>query len=239
MCAFRRSLSCSTRRVGPIPTAMLALDRLQRRMCSAIRGRPEPELLDLIADDGIEPEARLRIYRNHLMLTLTRALEAAYPVVCRLVDERFFAYAVHEYLRETLPLQPCLTEYGGSFPDFLANFPACRDLVYLPDVARLEWAVNLALHADDAEPAERSALAAADPVLSLQPSLQLVASQWPIERIWHANQPEGDPETTIDLDAGGTRLLVYRSGDRVIIRSIEESTFAFLDAISRGASPGF
>jgi len=214
---------------------MLALDQLQRQMCSAIRGRQEPELLGLITGDGIEPEARLRIYRNHLTLTLTRALEATYPVVCRLVDERFFAYAAHEYLRESLPSQPSLTEYGESFPDFLVRFPACRDLVYLPDVARLEWAVNLALHARDAQPLDRSALAATNPVLTLHPSLRLVASRWPIERIWHANQPESDPDTIINLDSGGIRLMVYRHGDRVVISGIRESTYAFLEAIFQGA----
>jgi hypothetical protein len=213
---------------------MLKLDQLQRRMGSAISGRQEPELLALIESDGIEPEARLQIYRNHATLTLTEALKASFPVVCRLVDERFFAYAAHEYIGETFPSQPWLAEYGESFPDFLASFPACRDLVYLADVARLEWAINLALHADEAKPLDRSALTSADIVLALHPSLQLVVSRWPIERIWRANQTDGDPETPINLDAGGVRLLVYRHGDRVIVSGIDESTFAFLDAIARG-----
>jgi hypothetical protein len=211
------------------------LDQLQHMMCSAIRGEAAPALLALIEADGIEPAARLQIYRNHAIATLTDALKATYPVVCRLVDECFFSYAAHEYIGEAFPSRPCLAEYGGSFPDFLANFPACRDLVYLADVARLEWAINLALHAEEAQLLERSPLISDDLEVRLHPSSQLLVSQWPIERIWHANQPEGDPDTIIDLHAGGTWLLVYRRRDRVVITTVEESTYAFLDALRCGA----
>jgi len=211
------------------------LDRLQRLMCSAIGGRHEPQLLALIEGGGLQPEARLQIYRNHAILTLTEALKATFSVVCRLVDERFFCYAAHEYIGETLPSRPCLAEYGESFPDFLASFPACRELVYLADVARLEWAINLALHAERAIPCDRSILCTCDRALTLHPSVQLVASQWPIERIWHANQPDGDNDAVIDLDAGGARLLVFWRSDRVVINGIEESAHAFLHAIVQGA----
>jgi hypothetical protein len=214
---------------------MHTLDQLQSLMSSALRGGDALDLLALIEGDGVPPEARLRIYRNHLTVTLTEALEATFPVVCRLVDQRFFAYAAHEYLAATLPSRPCLAEYGESFPDFLVSFPACRNLVYLADVARLEWAINLALHAEEARPLDRPASSLSDLVVRLHPSSQLVASQWPIERIWYANQPEGNPNTVIELDSGGTRLQVYRRGDRVVIRGIEQSTYAFLSALAHGA----
>jgi hypothetical protein len=199
-----------------------------------MRGRHESQLLAMIEEGGLRPEARLQIYRNHVILTLTEALKATFPVVCRLVDERFFRYAANEYIGESLPSRPCLAEYGGSFPDFLATFPPCRELVYLADVARLEWAINLALHAEAADAADRPALCSSDPVLTIHPSLQLVASQWPIERIWRANQPDGDDDEIIDLDRGA-RLLVFRRDDRVVIIGIEESAYAFADGIAHGA----
>jgi hypothetical protein len=211
------------------------LDRVQRLMCSAIRGGHESELPAMIEEGGVQPEARLQIYRNHVNLTLTEALKATFPVVCRLVDERFFRHAAHEYIGESLPSRPCLAEYGGSFPDFLATFPACRELVYLADVARLEWAINWALHAEPADAVDRSALCSSDPVLTLHPSLQLVQSQWPIERIWRANQPDGDDSEIINLDDGVARLLVFRRDDRVVITGIEKSAYAFLDGIAHGA----
>src|SRR5258708_8168703 len=104
----------------------------------AVLGQDEQSIVDAILGDGIAPAARLQIYRHHYETSLAEALEAIYPVVCRLVDERFFAFATHEYIKSSPPRRVCLHEYGAEFPDFLGGFPPCRHLAYLPDVARLE-----------------------------------------------------------------------------------------------------
>jgi hypothetical protein len=221
-----------------------SLEELQRGICGAICGADDAHLSGLIAGDGMDPSARLRIYRNHAVITLTDALKATYPVICRLVSDGFFGYAAHEFSREHMPEKPSLAEYGSEFPEFLAQFPACRDLAYLADVARIEWAINEALHADNATVIARrdlSAISAAEAprlVLSLHPSLKLVESRWPIERIWRANQADGDPALAIDLDSGGVRLQVHRRGDRVAIKSLTECEFAFLRALADGKPLG-
>ena len=107
-----------------------------------LTGEACPQLLQVVDGIGFESESRLSIYRNNTIATLTGALKATFPVVCRLVDDRFFDYAAHAFIQHNLPASPCLVEYGGDFPTFLAGFPAAADLDYLPDVARLEWAIN-------------------------------------------------------------------------------------------------
>jgi hypothetical protein len=220
---------------------MPTLEDIQRQMASAICGCEDSELHDSIESDGIDVEARLRIYRNHALVTLTEALKAIFPVVCRLVDERFFVYAAHEFMRDNPPTEPRLAHYGANFPEFLAAFPACRNLVYLPDVARLEWAVNAALHADAAFSLDRSALTAVSPaqapnlVLALHPSWRLLVSRWPIDRIWRANQLDGQSDQAIDLDAGGVRLEVYRRRDRIVVAALESAGYAFRAALAGGA----
>jgi hypothetical protein len=77
------------------------------------------------------------------------------------------------------------------------------------------------LHAEAVNAADWSALRSTDPVVMLHPSLQLVASRWPVERIWRANQPDGDNGEIINLDDGDVRLLVFRRDDRVVITGIE------------------
>ena len=44
------------------------------------------------------------------------------------------------------PPQPVLAEYGAGFPDFVADYEPARGLPYLADVARLDWALNVAFH---------------------------------------------------------------------------------------------
>ena len=219
---------------------MPSLEMLQQDICDAVCGGDDARLSDLIAGDGMDPSARLRIYRNHAVITLTEALKATYPVICRLVGDGFFAYATHEFMREHMPDTPSLARYGGAFPEFLAQFPPCQNLAYLADIARLEWAINEALHAEGVAAITRahlSGLSAADAsrlVLTLHPSLRLLDSPWPIERIWRANQTDGDLDLAIDLDNGGVRLQVHRRGDRVMLKSLTECEFAFLRALANG-----
>jgi hypothetical protein len=221
-----------------------SLETLQQEICDAICGGDDAGMSEFIAGDGMDPSARIRIYRNHAVITLTDALKATYPVICRLVGDDFFAYAAHEFIREHMPEKPSLAEYGGAFPDFLAKFPPCHDLVYLADVARLEWAINRALHAENAAAIRRgdlSAISAAEAprlLLSLHPSLKLVESRWPIERIWRANQADGDPDLAIDLESGGVGLQVHRRGDRVAIKSLTDCELAFLCTLAHGKPLG-
>jgi len=217
-----------------------SLEELQRDICDVICGGDEAHLPDLVSGDGMDPRARLRIYRNHAIITLTDALKATYPVICRLVSDSFFAYAAHEFLRGHMPARPNLTDYGGEFPDFLAEFPPCRDLSYLADVARLEWSINEALHAAGIPAIARtefSGISAADAprlVLALHPSVRFLKSRWPIERIWRANQADGDPDLAIDLDSGEVRLQIHRRGDKVALKSLTDCEWAFLRALARG-----
>src|SRR5262249_59736878 len=78
------------------------------------------------------------------LATLPAVLEPAYPVVSALVDRRFFGYAADAFIRRHPPAGARLGEDGADVPEFLAAFPPCAHLPYLPDVARLEWAVHRA-----------------------------------------------------------------------------------------------
>ena len=219
---------------------MSTLRELQAEFRDGVLEQGEALILPEIIGDGLAPAARLSIYRNHVFTTLTNALKATFPVVCRLVDERFFAYAAHEYIRDNPPRVRCLFEYGASFAEFLAAFPPCRDLAYLPDVARLEWAMNAALHAADAPPFDSARLAAVPPddtanlILRLDPALRLIASPWPVDDIWAANQPGSDPDARVDLDAGEVWLQIRRADDRVLFRRIDAASFAFRRALADG-----
>jgi hypothetical protein len=220
----------------PVPS----LAELQDAFGRAIWQGAAEAVAGAIRDDGIAPGARVALYRHHVFTTLTATLAWAYPVVVRLVDERFFAYASDRYVRAHPPAGPCLAEYGASLAEFLAAFPPCRALPYLPDVARLEWAMHRALHAPDAAPLDpallRAVPAEAAPGLRfhLDPSLSLVRSPWPIDRIWRANQPGADPADRVDLGAGGARLEVRRLGDDVVFRALDAPTFVFRQALSAG-----
>jgi hypothetical protein len=219
---------------------MTSLRELQRGMRAALLGETPAAIVASIAGDGIGASAGLDVYRHHVLTSLTAALRATFPVVCRLVDERFFGYAADRYIRAEPPTGPCLGEYGATFPDFLGAFPACASLPYLADVARLEWAMARALDAPDEAPLRAETLrscastAAGALVLKLDPSLSLLASPWPIDAIWRANQPGADGGACVDLRSGGARLEIRRLGDEVVFRALAPGVHALRRSIAEG-----
>lgn len=210
---------------------MPGLLELQAGFRAALLDGDERAAATTVHDDEPGARARLAVYRHHVFTSLTATLEAAYPVITRLVDLRFFRYAANHYIRRHPPTGPCLYEYGGTFGDFLADFEPTRQLAYLPDVARLEWAMTRALNAPDAEPVPLAALRPDAPV-ALHPSVTLLQSPWPIDAIWCANQP-GVDDGLMDLDAGGVCLQVWRPGDEVMFRRLSAADFAFREAAAR------
>jgi hypothetical protein len=111
-------------------------------------------------------------------------------------------------------------------------------LPYLVDVARFEWALNIAAAVRKAAPLQIEALAAfpaekaAYVTLRLQPSLSYFVSSWPIDAIWQANQKDEVPP--VDLAGGGAELEIRRAGDVAAWRRLDSGTFAFRTALADG-----
>ena len=220
---------------SPMPAAISTLLELQMQFRQAVLGGDTAEIVAAIRGDGLAPAARVGIYRNHAFATLGATLQDAFPVVCRLVDKRFFGYAAHEYLRQHPPHSRCLAEYGADFADFLAGFEPAKALTYLADVARFEWAIHIAARVRDSAPLPPRALATVPPneaayiAFRLQPSLSYLASAWPIDVIWQANQE--NEVAAVDLASGGARLEIRRAEDGVAWRRLDAATFAFRTAL--------
>jgi hypothetical protein len=220
---------------------MPALHELQSAFLRAMFGPDEPELLETIVGDGLLPAARLQIYRHHVLTSLTDVLQATFPVVCRLVDERFFRYAADAYIRQYPPEAPCLFEYGAHFPAFLVAFPPCRHLEYLADVARLEWALHRASHAEvrtrPLDPAELGGLAphqVAQLTFQFDPSVILLDSPWPIDQIWRVHQADEEVYAPVDLNEGGVSLEIRRWDDDVGFRRLDSAMYTFRSTLAAG-----
>jgi hypothetical protein len=226
------------RKSSPMRNEIPTLLELQMQLRQAVLGGDAAEIAPLIRADELNPAARLGIYRNHAFATLGAVLEGTFPVVCRLVDRRFFAFAAHEYLRGHPPRSRCLVEYGADFADFIAGFEPCKDLPYLADVARFEWALNIAAMTGEARPLPIETLAGVPPEkaaylgLRLQPSLSYLLSSWPIDAIWQAHQESEVPP--IDLTRGSASLEIRRSGEGVVWRPLNPASFAFRRSLADG-----
>ena len=213
-----------------------------------------PELLDIqndlaasLQDAGIEParagrwlegtpaliEQRLAIYRANAAAAASKALGAAYPVVRQVVGDDFFAGLARAYQRQVPSTTGDLSDYGHEFSAFVAEFPHTQSLPYLPDLARLEWAVHRAYGAADAAAWDGRALGqiAAERQSELRfdwaAGTALVASCFPIARIWTIHQADFEGEWSVDGSVQECAL-VAREGFRVVVEALAAGDAAFV-----------
>ena len=119
---------------------MPPLAELQRQFARAVM--TGEALAGLFAGPAAEA---LSVHRDTIMAAMVNALRISYPTVDVLVGEEFFDQACRVFADTHLPGTASLAAYGEGFADFLAGFAPAATLAYLPDVARLDRAVEAAL----------------------------------------------------------------------------------------------
>ena len=182
---------------------------------------------------------RFAVYRNNVRHSLGRALAARFPVVEALVGAEFFTAMAGVFMTKAPPASPVLQAWGAALPGFIDAFPPVAHLPWLGDVARLEWARGVAVHAADAAPASADALALPEPEALrpvLHPSVALWQSSYPALSIWQAHQPGADGSA---LSTGPEYALIGRQPDfAVVVVPVDVGTHAVLTALAAGAPLG-
>src|SRR5262245_47293989 len=193
--------------------AVPTLLELQRAMRASLVDRDDRPVAAMLA--GNVPADRLNIYRNTFVTGVAKALRLSYPAIHRLVGNEFFEGAAVLFIAQHPPRAAYLDDYGADFPQFLRGFQPAASLEYLGDVARLEWAVNRAIHAADVEPLDFKRLEALAPEDQVRvcfvphPSIGLLCADYPVDVIWQAVLHGDDSALAgVDLKAGPVRLLV-------------------------------
>lgn len=208
-----------------------SLPELQRRFAAALQ-------------DSTGADARIGAYRNTVVANYRNALGATYRVVRELTGTPFFNTAVDAFTASHPSTSGDLNAYGGELADFLASYPYGRELDYLADVARLEWALDEAHRAADPSGTPASTLAALAAIpgpevatqrFALDPSCRFLHSPHPVMRIWQVHQPDHEGDRQVDLRAGGDHLLIRREDATPVIERLPAGDYAFLVSLAAGA----
>ncbi|MFT5718220.1 MAG: hypothetical protein ACI9T7_002425 [Oleiphilaceae bacterium] len=193
---------------------------------------------------------RLSIYRGSILGGITTALTNIYPVCVKLVGEKYFIHMVAGYLKNYPSNSPDIGNYGEYLPAYIADFEPAKELIYLADVAQLEWLWHRAFNAGNDQAASQNIR----PLTELQnlqehelPSIKfcpvssanLLSSPYPIHRIWQVNQADFNDEGSVNLDDGDVDLVIWRDTDLEIrIDDISEDETTFISAVLNNASFG-
>jgi Putative DNA-binding domain len=220
---------------------MPALLEIERAVARSLLDPEDGAVVSHIAEDGLAAERRLNIYRNTFVTSLTTALRLSHPAVHRLVGNDFFESAARIFIAAHPPRSACLDDYDPGFAGFIDNFAPAASIPYLAGVARLEWAVNRALHAPDEAALDSARLAALGPAeqavvrFAPHPSVGLVRAAHPVDAVWRAVLAQDESAmAAVDIDAGTVRLLVRRGEDGVKISRLDEAAWRFTALLCAG-----
>ena len=214
----------------------MAVQKCQSDFAGALRN-PDlgvPQSVTSYSSDT--PKERFAVYRNNVVVGLAGALEARFPATRKIVGEDFFNGAAKLFAAAHPPRSPLMLFYGDAFPAFLADFEPAREVPYLADVARLEAARTRAYHAADAKPLTPAALSGvaldtlAGSCFTLNPSVEIVASDYPIVTIWAMNS--GEIALAPITDWHGEDALVSRPGFDIEVRRLPPGGKTFLQNLA-------
>jgi hypothetical protein len=186
---------------------------------------------------------RLHAYVDGYPARVREALLEAFPAVAHLVGNAAFADLALRYVPSAPAGVYSLGDVGRALPDFLADDRLAADLPFLPDLARLEWAVQRAFHARLDPPFDPATVASWTPDewaaarLRFQRGTACVASRWPIRTLWTARTtPRGDIDVCVE-DRPET-VVVHRVEYRVACDPVDADEAAVLTRLLAGATLG-
>ena len=166
----------------------------------------------------------------------------AFPVIRQLLGEDFFSALSRAFGRAHPSNSPDLNQFGAAFAAFLADFEHVAEFPYLPDMARLEWALHRSYYAPDGAALAAEALTALSSEqfeqarFALHRAASLFQSPWSVVPLWLAHQP-GEAAFPAALDIPSFAALA-RPRWKTELASLNGAQHAALAALANGASMG-
>jgi hypothetical protein len=131
-----------------------------------------------------------------------------------------------------------LDDYGKYFPALISSLKKEHKLLYLKDIARLEWLYHLVYFAKDVKPIAIEKLQNLKPKeyykvkFKLHPSCYLQVSSYPIYTIWSFTEKNSRKKINIDKNSA-EYVLVERCNFKSNIHNISAEEYFFLENIKK------
>lgn len=192
---------------------------------------PPAIVSEALETGDIALDTRLAVYRNNIVGSLTDVMAESFSLILKLVGKEFFEGIARSFILKNPPRAGCLNTFGDGFAEFIETFAPAKTLPYLPDMARLEIALNRAYYARDEKPLSAEALAAQAPealeslLLNLKDSVTLMQSAYPLSEIRALCLDETQPSPDMQQ---GESLMILRLGDTPELVRLEPGEFKLL-----------
>lgn len=214
---------------------MSELADLQADMARALLSGCYDAMAGRVRPGPLTAEESLAVHRNTALHGLVNALRLSCPTVDALVGEDFFDQAARAFVQAQPPASAWLTGYGDGFAAFLETYAPARDLPYLADVARFDFAIEAV--GGEAVGLDGAALDLGEAVLTLDGSLRLLELHYPAAAIRDAIAEDEERLATLDMRPRRHVTALWRLPDGVGLGSLGPLSTAFLLAVTGGRDP--
>jgi len=243
---------------------------LQRRMSEDVRrplgpnfamqheidgGRSVSDLAETYVkpNDRLTSFERLEIYNRQYWFRVIGAVSEDFPALAAVLGPKRFDALVLAYLKENPSTSFSLRNLGARLPLWLEDHPefSQRRHTLMLDVARLEWAYVESFDRAAVAPLMQEDFAGldGDSRLSLQPHLQLLDLQYPVDELVlavHKETPDSDIMSNAATERKKTArirlpsmrrvkiyLAVHRFDNSVYYRRIDREAYVLLSALQQ------
>ena len=221
--------------------------RRQQEWFAAIVSTPEAEpapLDERSAARLIKPSAtlsaaeRIDIYRRGYHARLIECLVDDYPVLQHALGEAAFEALCRAYIAAHPSRAPSLNYFGRQLPEFCRTQPL-PEPGFAADLATLEWAIVLSIHAETAHAIDFADLGKVPPEsfpgarFTLNPSLSILRLGYPVNSYLQAYRRG---QSTVMQGPRATTVAVYRTGRSVWRLELEPTLVTLIESLRDGAT---
>lgn len=221
----------------------MSKDNFQKKMAEYIFFDASPQVLlePLSYTKKEEAYARLSIYKNNTLFSLSETIIDLLPSVEHVVGRDFLKATAREYLLKNPPTTAILIDIAIDIPEFLLNFKHTKDLKYLSDLAKIDIFRQQSYHACDEEAIDSQILTTLDPgdlvgmKVDFLESCHMLESNYRVGSLWEGIQSESMEELAID---GTEHILIYRHDLHVKTQLLSASMFHFIHSLTQKKTIG-
>jgi hypothetical protein len=223
--------------------------RMQQEWFAAIVSTPESEAApvdELSAARLVTPSLtlssleRIEIYRRGYHARLIECLADDYPVLQHALGEAEFEALCRAYIAQHPSNAPSLNYFGRHMADLCRSQPL-PDPGFAADLASLEWAVVLGIHAPTAPALGFEDLSQVPPErwpgarFGVNPSLSILRLSYPVNAFLQSFRNGESPSLPA---ARKSTVAVYRTGKSVWRLELEPTLLTLVEALARGETLG-
>ncbi len=225
--------------------ASISLRELQKQFWSSCRKRENGIYSMIRSKSDFSPEQRMDVYRTTARSAHVSALMDSFPVCRAILGDDYFKLLAKSYFMQTPSLSVDMNLYGESFPGHIAMLIGQRkelkELVYIVDLARLEWEYQKAYFAPNAAVfdvdrfQDKCRRLGDRAVLTLQSGISCMSSCFRVFEIWEMHRQDKLEQQSI-VSNSRQYICIYNKDYQPLVEKVNAGVYELLIQIQQNKS---